>query len=533
MTFLPIVGRELRVRARRKATHWFRVAAAAVAIGMVGFLLMMMESTSAPANLGATIFRVITGVAFLYCLLEGTRHTADCLSEEKRAGTLGLLFLTDLKGYDVVLGKFTAASLNSFYGLLAVFPPLAVPLVLGGVTSGEFWRLAAALLNGLFFSLSAGMLVSTLSRQERMAGAVTLLLVSFMSGLLPAAPTLVRLLSRIGWLGWLGGWDAVLEPLAVLSPTTSLVFGFDAFYLKSPGEYWSALLVTHLLSWLWLGTASGLLPRCWQDAPAASKRLWWAELFPGRMRPQENAQRREARCQLLARNPILWLAGQHEVKRLFLWVGVGTVGLAGVVWSVLRYGDEDVWPVLMLVGVIFHLALSVAGATHACYLFAGARDSGMLELLLSTALSAREIVDGHLESVRRLFYWPLVVFVFLELVMLALQLGALEYRGEAVVPTALGVLGVLLIGGVMVLDLYATSVFGLWLGLSMKKPSHALSRTLSMVLLPHFVGLCFGVLWPLMGIVKNLVFVFYGREQLRRQFRAVVVERYPVLAQGK
>jgi ABC-type transport system involved in cytochrome c biogenesis permease component len=97
MTVLPIVERELRVAARRSSTYW-------------------------------------SGLMFLYCLGHGRRSTADCLSEEKREGTLGLLFLTDLKGADIVLGKLAATSMRGFYGFLAVFPVLAIPLLLGGIT---------------------------------------------------------------------------------------------------------------------------------------------------------------------------------------------------------------------------------------------------------------------------------------------------------------------------------------------------------------------------------------------------------------
>ena len=39
------------------------------------------------------------------------RNTADSLSAEKREGTLGLLFLTDLRGYDVVLTPTQRAAL--------------------------------------------------------------------------------------------------------------------------------------------------------------------------------------------------------------------------------------------------------------------------------------------------------------------------------------------------------------------------------------------------------------------------------------
>src|SRR5664279_1436043 len=115
------------------------------------------------------LFSILTGSAVLYCLAGGVRFTADCLSEEKREGTLGLLFLTDLKGYDVVLGKLVATSLNGFYAVLAVVPVLALPLLLGGVAPGEFGRMALVTINTLFFSLALGMCVSALSRSARKA----------------------------------------------------------------------------------------------------------------------------------------------------------------------------------------------------------------------------------------------------------------------------------------------------------------------------------------------------------------------------
>jgi ABC-type transport system involved in multi-copper enzyme maturation permease subunit len=107
---------------------------------------------------------MLTGSAALYCLFSGVWSTADCLSEEKREGTLGLLFLTDLKGYDVVFGKLVATSLNGFYALLAVVPILALPLLLGGITGGEFARMALVVVNTLFFSLALGICVSAVCR---------------------------------------------------------------------------------------------------------------------------------------------------------------------------------------------------------------------------------------------------------------------------------------------------------------------------------------------------------------------------------
>src|SRR5512138_814954 len=100
MTLLPIVERELRVAARRWGAYWVRSAFGLVAILLGAFIYLANEP--APAySLGANLFGAQVVLCLMYCLFFGIRATADCLSAEKREGTLGLLFLTDLKGYDV------------------------------------------------------------------------------------------------------------------------------------------------------------------------------------------------------------------------------------------------------------------------------------------------------------------------------------------------------------------------------------------------------------------------------------------------
>ena len=49
-----------------------------------------------------SLFSLLTGIEFTFALLTGPFLTADCLSRERREGTLGFLFLTDLGGFDVV-----------------------------------------------------------------------------------------------------------------------------------------------------------------------------------------------------------------------------------------------------------------------------------------------------------------------------------------------------------------------------------------------------------------------------------------------
>ncbi len=229
MSFMPIVDRELRVAARRKSTYFARGGAALLGI-VIGAFYMLLFTLTGPSStgLGTYMFTIVSWYALLTTFLAGVFLSSDCLSEERREGTLGLLFLTDLKGRDVVVGKFVAVSLNAFYGLLAVFPVLAICLLTGGVAGAEFWRTCLALLNFLFFSVTAGMLVSSFcqSASRAMAGTLAWLLI---------------------WLILAGvAAFAGLDAVALFSP-------FEAFRLSSDAQY---LRVARQV----LGVAGGLFP---------------------------------------------------------------------------------------------------------------------------------------------------------------------------------------------------------------------------------------------------------------------------------
>jgi ABC-type transport system involved in cytochrome c biogenesis permease component len=141
MTFLPVAERELRVAARKRGTFWVRISAALVALVIAGLFLVFAlfpPFAMSPQSLGGGLFATLTWIGLVVSLSAGLFFTSDCMSEEKREGTLGFLFLTDLKGYDVVIGKLLATSLRGFYALLAVLPILALTLTMGGITGTQF-----------------------------------------------------------------------------------------------------------------------------------------------------------------------------------------------------------------------------------------------------------------------------------------------------------------------------------------------------------------------------------------------------------
>jgi len=155
MSFLPVVERELLVASRRRSTFrarvWTAVAGALVGASMLGTSLQN----------GRELFALLSYLTWAMALLSGIFLTADALTFERREGTLGLLFLTDLRGFDVVIGKLASAGLSSFFGLISLFPVFAISWLWGGVSRPEFWCTCLALLITLLFSLSVGLAVSS------------------------------------------------------------------------------------------------------------------------------------------------------------------------------------------------------------------------------------------------------------------------------------------------------------------------------------------------------------------------------------
>src|SRR6185436_18043587 len=90
------------------------------------------------------------------------------------------------KGYDIVLGKLAATSVNAFYGMVALFPILAISLLAGGVTGAEFARVVLTCVNNVFFSLAVGIFASAISRDERKAMGAAFLLTVLFTAALPA-----------------------------------------------------------------------------------------------------------------------------------------------------------------------------------------------------------------------------------------------------------------------------------------------------------------------------------------------------------
>jgi hypothetical protein len=389
--FLPVVERELRVASRKRSTFWIRIAAALVAL-IIGSGILIMVSTGSgffrPPAMGQILFKVLTRLGVAAALFAGFFFTSDCLSEEKREGTLGFLFLTDLRGYDVVLGKLLATSLRSFYTLFSVLPVLGITLLMGGVTGIEFWKTSLALMNALFLSLAAGMFVSSISRDPQKAMGATFFLLVLLSAL---GPTIDAVLSR----------TAFRFGAAISSPV--YLFVTAGWSTRSP--FWEALFVNQLIGWILLALSCVLLPRTWQQK--ATKSSMAAEGWARWWKYGSAKRRMRLRAKLIGLNPVWWLACRERWQALAFWVIAITA--VGALVALLFAQQQFIWMVWSYLAGALSLMLYLGVAAQSNRFFVEAQRSGLIELMLGTPLTVKDVVQGHWRAMLRLFAIPLGV----------------------------------------------------------------------------------------------------------------------------
>ena len=504
MTFLPIVQRELRAMSRRPSTHRVRCWAALLATGASLFAAVTAVAIPGAASFVNPFFGTQTVCAFGLSLLAGVFLSSDCLSEEKREGTLGLLLLTDLKSHDIVLGKFVATSVNALYCLLALLPVTAGPLLIGGVTLGEFWRMALALINAMFFSLAAGIYVSALVNDYARALASTLVLVVIATAGLPG----------LAALGSVCGLSSAWFCFTLASPFYPFACAGDTAYVAQPAKFWVSLFASHLLGWLFLGFASVALARFWPNGGAWALGKRFARQAQSSQDCTSTCRPRRPRAFLF--DPVRCLTGDAALLRWIVWAivfGWAVVVCDGRLWRshpFLTYPNAKAFAFLLKTLVAFQV----------CRFFVETRRNGSLELLLCSPLRNTDLLKAQWRALRRIFLWPLVVFLLLRILTVLYPLPLAPFN-RGLPPNAgslleTGFLGTFSLTISLFADILAMGWFGMWLALTTKKPALAPALTILFVLvLPS-------CLYRL-DLVADMLFVSWGTTQLQQDFRWLVL----------
>jgi hypothetical protein len=464
MTLLPILDRELRVRARGQANYWTRFC---VALAGVLICVQSMESGifGAPSAMGTFVFNGIVGAAFLVscsaCLL-----TADAISAEWREGTLGLLFLTRVRVLDVLLGKLGSIGVAALCALLAFLPVLMVPVLAGGITGGEALRKGLGLLDVLFLALVVG-LFSSAGENERYRAVRRALLIL-------ALVVIIPFLAFVGWGRGLFFYSGLLSPLVLLMRAG------DVDYTTSPVFYWISLLAVQLVSWCLLvqtglrlrravargGGTGGVLRR--QTSAAANRAIGLGVWQPVKS---------EA-------GPVEWLVYRQYGIHAATWT-IGVLALACDAWvpSVRQAQGIAQGPFFLAVasplGAVSGLVGAAIVAWVASRFFVGVRRSGDLELLLTTPVGAQSILSDQWKVLKRLFAWPILFMQAPMLPQFLIGLSAPQANSTTGFAADLTLLRLLTVANSF-LGAAALCWLGLWFGLRSRNQAGAIVWTVGL-----------------------------------------------------
>ncbi len=536
MTFLPIVDRELRVQARQATLHWLRAALAL----MVGLLCLQAVSYSragiSPAQGGRDAFQ---GLAWLVELLalSSALLTADCMTSERREGTLGLLLLTNLRGYDVVLGKLFAVGLAAFYGLLGLVPVFAIPLLAGGVTGGEVGRYSLAVLATLFFALATGVWASCWQRTR--AGAIRVAL-AVVWGAALGAPVLGWLLVNHTYLRW-------LSPLSMFQAAEATRFATGSHH------FWLGLAAVLGTSGFLLRTAARIIGRQWRTHETEPEPL---------ANPPPNvgyslALWRRSR-QRMEVDPVRWLMSQLPGQQPLIWVAVALLLAPWLFNLILRRPVGPGWVISFSwpINIVTSFGSAALFAWLAARFFFELRRTGELELLMSTPTGARYLVTSQWRTWIDWLRGPMVVLVLLQLIGYGGMFGGLRR-----LPTPMFIVQVLnLLARPVntILSVLALCAVGMWFGLNTRKHGSAVAWTVGLVSgIPWLTSLCLplAIYWVL-GVKSYsfsgssppfsylaarflptllvtgiyVFFIVWTRRKLHHDLRRILVEPSPVRA---
>ena len=369
MNATSVIHRELRAESRRPANYWLRVLTGAAVIAV--FTSVILTSGLGP-SLGAQLFMALDWALSLTFWVVVPLMTADCISREKREGTLGLLFLTPLTFFDVILGKGVIHALRAFTLFLAGLPVLVLPFVVGGIS----WQMAAeAMMNeatAVLLGLAAGLYASTKggsATQVMVLAALYSLALALISSVPVIAYGLYALCSMVSSpSGRFGVWPWWSSPFVSL-PTRALV---------------CVGLFTVVLS-----LSLRRLKATWQDESEGQDQPRWVVLFSSSEFWQSVFHWDRARAR--DRNPIGWLQEYSWTARLTKWGWCAAMLLAEFIFLPALFNRRSTgWQPLLTTALALGVAFSAAGS------FRRERDAGLLEILLVTPLSARQLLAGRL-----------------------------------------------------------------------------------------------------------------------------------------
>lgn len=416
----PIFDREFLTVPRTDKHFSVRVAAllGLLTLGLTAWLATnVMGSTMTlgeTARFGRLVFQIYGFVALVLVVFFSALSAAGAVAREKDRRTFVLLLMTDLRDYELVLGKMLGSLLPIALMLIGLFPVLALLMLLGGIQPSQVVLSWLVLASSAFAAGSLGAFAALWRDKTFQALALSVLgIVLYLC--------LTRLMVAV--LGALGMTVPDAATLAFVDPIAAL---------SSIIERGSAAEDSVHPAWVFVAVmwACGVLLNV---IAFVRLRVW----NPGREAVQQRETKEDAELDEAARsrahaaagavrdvwaNPVLWreVCTRAYGRRALLIKVVYGVVIGLIIYAALAGFAGQRTPFQAAYGLLPVAFLSLLlVAAQAVTAVTTERDLGALDLLLVTDLSPNEFIFGKLLGI----LWNVKEFVLPPLILACVYAG--------------------------------------------------------------------------------------------------------------
>lgn len=441
---IPLVVRELRAASRQQTTYGMRILGCCLGTSIVAWVLFFSKSTIATQGIG--IFNHLS-----FCMILGTSlltllTLADCISREKREGTLPLLFLAPLKSTEILLAKSLAGIMRIMNFTVALFPCLLMPLLLGGLDSKSIFLVVLGGVVAFVHALAASLMASSLCVHRNRAMVCALLFfvvflgltshIWFTSFLVPAMEALSP--GRDISVPW--GFSFVCGPIFLSNfEGVTLVALSTRGLPTSPLSLFMGYGFFLMLSLLWLLLTWSLAARTLNptERQRSAFSLWWDRALNA---PVIGIHwHKQGLRWLLARNPVLWLFCRSASGRMSMLGYLAVVILLGTYHVIATSIPQNDFIVALIWGLIAVASWSAASS------FQAEQETGVMELLFVTPLKLWTLVGGRIASMTMQILPAILLVIVIHFALIHIDLGGFPYEMDHLMQFSLGWLNILIL----------------------------------------------------------------------------------------
>lgn len=477
----PIFHKEMWLLGRRRGTYVIRALYVLGLLALVSFVYVANrdDAYGGPAQqlqqfqgLAPVIAYTIAWFQMIALSLAAIIVASPLICDEKRAGTLGTLLTTPLTAWQIVLGKLSSTLVQLVILAVASTPLLLGIRLFGGITplfvlGAQALSISSALLAGafaIFFSVgakrSSSAAGSALGLFIASQGLIPLLLLWGGSAGLRFNPALYAMLSPPGAMGVLyfelrpdgGGFPVPVTLVWVAATAYNLVLSLLMFIAASlrlrrvllkEGEAGAAIPSGKKPKKALAKAATPAVPPLSPEIPRTADVASAASPAISSIDAEVSRKRRrfagvEGSSREVGDAPILWREAQQPTfksrTQMYFIVGI-VVAAAGIVYYNVGWDSLDSAVVHFPAIVIAAFLMLTLGIFGAAPQISGERESRTLDALLTTPLTAREIVrEKFIGFMRRQWIIPFILFAHFILMVL---LGKVHWLVLLFLPPAL------------------------------------------------------------------------------------------------